>query len=129
MVPVACRSLQLVVDKASRVILVLYKPSTPEVGNALLIAGASDNSEGMQVNSLFNNVVGSSLFSINNNAVSLEKNALQKETGVFLRFDDGLSNHFTSNRTNFMHISIPEFQQSLTLEPLLADQQAENNTS
>ncbi len=53
MIPVGCRSLQLVVGELGWIVLVLCQPPYPEVVYTLLVATAPYNNDGMQIDSLF----------------------------------------------------------------------------
>ena len=49
MIPIIDGSLELVVDESRRVVLVLYKPATPQIIDTFLISGATDHCDSMEV--------------------------------------------------------------------------------
>lgn len=128
MIPVVCRSLELVVGESGGIFFILHQPATPEVRDAFLISRRPNHADGMQVNGLFNDIGGFRVFPIDNDGISLEQHILHQIVQILLVFDDVLSDHLTRHGPQFMQIGIPQLEHGLSLEPILANQQAIHHT-
>lgn len=87
MCPVGRIGLLVVADEASRILIVLYKPATPEVRDTLLITGRANDAQSVQVYCLLDCVDRSRVFSIDQDRETSEQDMLEKVRDVFFALD------------------------------------------
>ena len=100
--PVVRVRFAFVLYEAAAVVGVLHQPSTPQVGNALLVAGASDEAHGMKVDCPFYGIRRLSVHAVYNDAVALEQDRLHEVRHVLFILNYVLSNDLAGARAQFV---------------------------
>lgn len=119
--------LVLELDEARGVLVVLDDPAAPEVRDALLVAGRADDGDGVQVDGLFDGVGGLGGLAVDEDRVALEQDLFEEVVHVLLCFDDALGHHLGGDGADIVQVGVPQLGRGLLLEPLLHDQQTEDD--
>ena len=122
-------ALVLVVDEDGRVVLVLDEPASPEVADALLVAGRANDANLVEVDSLLDDIGGGCLLAVGEYGVSAEQDGVEEVVVVFLALDQGLGDDTTGDGAEGVEVGVPQLGDGLVLEPALVDEQGVDDAS
>ena len=118
---VNCVGFVLVGHEAAWVLIVLYQPSAPEIGDAFLVPGATDHTQAVQVHGALDHVGRLGLLPIDQDAIPLQQKLFEQVRLVVLHLDDLLRQYLACRRARVVHVSVPQLEEGLSSEPPVAD--------